>query len=144
MSGRPDFRAGSIVGNSSSSLRPGQCCNGAARPTPARSAPKSGTKSPFQFRLYHGLTPETDTTCFYFWATANGYRQDDPRATEALFGEIAAAFQEDKSIVEQQQLRMTELGEDALVDITTDAARMHMRRTVARMLDEEAAALAAE
>src|SRR5436305_14973835 len=84
----------------------------------------------FQFRLFHGLTPQTETSCYYFWATANGYRQDDPAATEQLFSEIAAAFQEDKGVVEQQQLRMTELGEDALVEIAADAARMHMRRTV--------------
>src|SRR5258706_3676190 len=34
--------------------------------------------SPFKFKLYHGLTPETDTSCFYFWSSATGYRQDDP------------------------------------------------------------------
>jgi hypothetical protein len=39
---------------------------------------------------------------------------------------------------------MAELGEAALVDITTDAARLHMRRTVDRLLADEAQALAAE
>lgn len=101
-------------------------------------------EAPFQFRLYHGLTPETETSCFYFWASANGYRQDDPATTEQLFSEIAAAFQEDKAVVEQQQLRMTELGEGELVEIAADAARMHMRRTVRRMIEEDASALAAE
>ena len=38
----------------------------------------------FQFRLFHGLTPETDTSCFYFWSVANGYRQNEPEATEQL------------------------------------------------------------
>ena len=41
-------------------------------------------------------------------------------------------------MVEGQQLRLTELGETALVDIATDAARLHMRRTVERLLEEEA------
>ena len=40
--------------------------------------------SKLQFRLFHGLTPETDTTCFYFWSTANGFRPNDPAATEAI------------------------------------------------------------
>ena len=90
--------------------------------------------SKLQFRLFHGLTPETDSTCFYFWSTANGFRTDDPTTTEQLFKEIAAAFLEDKTVVEGQQARLTELGETGLVDIMNDAARLHMRRTVDRLI----------
>jgi hypothetical protein len=68
----------------------------------------------------------------------NGFWQDEPAATEQLFAQVAAAFLEDKTVVEGQQLRLTELGEAALVDIATDAARLHMRRTVERLLEEEA------
>jgi vanillate O-demethylase monooxygenase subunit len=100
--------------------------------------------SKLQFRLFHGLTPETDTSCFYFWSTANGFRPNDPAATEGLFNEIAGAFNEDRTVVEGQQARLTELGESALVDITTDAARLHMRRTVDRLIAEERQGLAAE
>jgi vanillate O-demethylase monooxygenase subunit len=100
--------------------------------------------SKLQFRLFHGLTPETDTTCFYFWSTANGFRTEDPATTEQLFKEVAAAFLEDKSVVEGQQTRLTELGEGDLVDINTDSARMHMRRTADRLIAEETRGLAAE
>jgi vanillate O-demethylase monooxygenase subunit len=100
--------------------------------------------SKLQFRLFHGLTPETDTSCFYFWSTANGFRTGDPATTEQLFKEIAGAFLEDKTVVEGQQSRLTELGETGLVDITTDAARVHMRRTVDRLIAEDSRALAAE
>jgi phenylpropionate dioxygenase-like ring-hydroxylating dioxygenase large terminal subunit len=93
--------------------------------------------SKLQFRLFHGLTPESETSCFYFWSTANNFRTDDPATTEQLFKEIAAAFLEDKAIVEGQQARMSELGETGLVDISTDAARMHMRRTVDRLIAED-------
>ena len=103
------------------------------------------TDSKLEFRLFHGLTPETDTSCFYFWSAANGFRQDDPAATEQLFQQIASAFMEDKTVVEGQQLRLAELGEAGLVDIATDAARLHMRRTVERLLaDEASVAVAAE
>jgi len=88
-------------------------------------------------RIFHGLTPETDTTCHYFWSTANGYRQDDPSATEQLFDEIARAFMDDKRVVEAQQERLMELSSRPLVDITSDAARVHMRRTLERMAKEE-------
>ncbi|TAM07205.1 MAG: aromatic ring-hydroxylating dioxygenase subunit alpha, partial [Pusillimonas sp.] len=93
----------------------------------------------FSLRLFHGVTPETDKTCFYFWSTANGYRQDDPKATEGLFAEIGYAFNEDKVIIEGQQAMLDETGETGLVDIVSDAARVHMRRTVNRMIAAEAA-----
>jgi Vanillate O-demethylase oxygenase C-terminal domain len=99
----------------------------------------------FQFRLFHGLTPETETSCFYFWSAANGFRQDEPAATEQFFEQVAAAFLEDKTVVEAQQARLSELGEAALVDIASDSVRLHMRRTVERLLAEERQqALAAE
>ena len=98
----------------------------------------------FQFRLFHGLTPETETSCFYFWSAANGYRQNDPAATEQLYREIAPTFVEDRVMVEAQQARLGEFGEAGLVDIASDAARMHMRRIVERMIAEEQTALAAE
>ena len=100
--------------------------------------------SKLQFRLFHGLTPETETSCHYFWSTANGFRAGDSATTEQLFNEIAAAFLEDKAVVEGQQARLTELGETGLVDIVNDAARMHMRRTVDRLMTEDARGIAAE
>jgi vanillate O-demethylase monooxygenase subunit len=52
---------------------------------------------------------------------------------------------EDKIVVEGQQSRLTELGEAGLVDIATDATRLHMRRTVERLMEEDARlAMAAE
>ena len=39
-------------------------------------------KSRRETRLFHAVTPETETTCNYFWCTANGFRTDDPATTE--------------------------------------------------------------
>jgi phenylpropionate dioxygenase-like ring-hydroxylating dioxygenase large terminal subunit len=94
----------------------------------------------FQFRLFHGLTPATETSCYYFWSVSNGYRQNEPEATEQLFREIAPTFIEDKEMVEDQQARLTEFGETGLVDIASDANRVHMRRMVERLIAEEQAA----
>jgi len=98
----------------------------------------------FQFRLFHGLTPETDTSCFYFWSVANGYRQNEPEATEQLYQEIAPTFVEDRVMVEAQQARLGEFGESGLVDIASDATRMHMRRMVERLIATAQSDLAAE
>jgi len=100
--------------------------------------------SKLRFRLFHGLTPETETSCFYFWSALNGFRPEDSAATDMLFAETGRAFNEDRAVVEAQQARLDELGEAGLVDIRTDAARLHMRRTMERLAAEEAQALAAE
>jgi vanillate O-demethylase monooxygenase subunit len=95
-------------------------------------------KGGFSLRIFHGLTPETENTCFYFYAPANGYRQDDPQATEQLFNQISEAFLEDKLICEGQQARIDELGEESLTDIVSDATRIQLRRIVARIAEAEA------
>ena len=98
----------------------------------------------FQFRLFHGLTPETESSCFYFWSCANGYRQNEPEATEQLYREIAPTFVEDQEMVEAQQARIGELGEPGLVNIASDTNRVIMRRFIERLLAQENGALAAE
>ena len=91
----------------------------------------------FSARLFHALTPETETSCHYFWSVANDFQPDDPRTTQLLFDQLAEAFNEDKCTIEGQQERLTELGQEFLVDIVSDRARISMRRTVDRMLERE-------
>ncbi len=91
----------------------------------------------FSFRIFHSLTPETETSCFYFWSGCNGYNPKDSAATEMLFAELARTFAEDKGIVEGQQERLTERS-DGLVEVASDTSRLHVRRIEQRLLAEEA------
>ena len=91
----------------------------------------------FSFRLFHGITPETATSCHYFWSAANGYRQNEPAATEQLYNEIARTFDQDKTIIEAQQIRMLETPDGPLIDIHGDGPRIQARRVVDRLLAEE-------
>ena len=84
-------------------------------------------------RLFHGLTPSTSTSCFYFWSVANGFAPDVEAVTQALFDEVARAFEEDRAMVEAQQERISERGESSLVNIGTDGARVPMRRILDRL-----------
>ena len=93
----------------------------------------------FSSRVLHGLTPETETTCHYFWCAANGYGQHDPKTSEIMFEEIGTAFRQDQRIVQLQQEKLLEFGEDHLINTVADGARMHMRRVVERLLAAEAA-----
>ena len=96
----------------------------------------------FAIRLFHGLTPSTETSCYYFWSGCNGYRQDDPQATVDLYNELEVAFKEDATIVALQQARLSEFGEEKLINIAADAARVHMRRLGDRLRERETAAAA--
>ncbi len=96
----------------------------------------------FSMRIFHALTPETESSCFYFWSTSNGYRTDDPQATLDVFAEVSKAFEEDRWIVQAQQARIGEFGEDALININTDGARVHMRRVLEGMFTREGRASA--
>jgi phenylpropionate dioxygenase-like ring-hydroxylating dioxygenase large terminal subunit len=91
----------------------------------------------FQFKLFHGLTPETETSCNYFFSTANGWDPANDSASDQFFRESRETFLEDKHVVEQQQARLAEFGEDWLVDIVSDATRLRMRRRLDRMLADE-------
>jgi vanillate O-demethylase monooxygenase subunit len=91
----------------------------------------------FQFKLFHGLTPETETTCHYYFATTNGWAPADDAASDLFFRESRETFLEDKHVVEQQQARLGEFGEDWLVDIVSDATRIRMRRYLNQMLERE-------
>ena len=98
----------------------------------------------FQFKVFHGLTPETETSCFYYFATANGWAPDDASASDQFFRDSRETFLEDKNVVEQQQRRLTEFGEDWLVNIVSDGTRMQMRRVLNAMLAAERHGRAAE
>ena len=91
----------------------------------------------FHLRLFHGATPETENTFFYFWSTSNGYRQDDPQATQDMYDEIYPTFIEDKIIMDAQQARIDLNPERELVAIRVDNALVQARRALGKMVDAE-------
>lgn len=92
----------------------------------------------FALRILHSVTPETETSCHYFFAPANGYKQEDPDATAVLFDEIYRTFLEDKLFIEQQQERLNVMPEPQ-IDIVSDGARIQGRRYYEERLAQERA-----
>jgi phenylpropionate dioxygenase-like ring-hydroxylating dioxygenase large terminal subunit len=91
----------------------------------------------FHLRIFHGITPETVSSCHYFWSAANGYRQDDPAATEQMYNEIYPTFVEDIAILEGQQSRVERDPGRQLVGIRADAALMQARRALRHAIEAE-------
>ncbi len=94
----------------------------------------------FHLRIFHGITPETPSTCHYFWSSAHGYRQDDPEATEQMYNEIYPTFVEDVAMLEGQQTRVARDPGRPLVGIRADAALMQARRALRHAIEAERAA----
>jgi phenylpropionate dioxygenase-like ring-hydroxylating dioxygenase large terminal subunit len=93
----------------------------------------------FGLRIFYGITPETEHTCWFFWSTANGYRQNEPAATDELFQSIDDAFKEDDLVLEAQYATLRKLGDRPLVNINSDVARVHARRALERKIAAERA-----
>ncbi len=91
------------------------------------------------FQLLHHATPQTETSFHYFFSVANGYRQDDPEATEQLFNDSYPTFQEDKVIMEAQQSRIDLDPGRRLVPIKSDKALFVARKALAKLVDAERA-----
>ena len=88
-------------------------------------------------RLYHGITPETETSSFYFWSVSNGYRQDDPQALDDLYNDTYPTFLEDVAIMGGQQARINLDPQRPLLSIKADNALHHARRAFKAALEAE-------
>jgi phenylpropionate dioxygenase-like ring-hydroxylating dioxygenase large terminal subunit len=91
----------------------------------------------FGLRIFYGITPETEDTTWFFWSSGNGYRQNEPGATEKLFRSMEAAFKEDEIVLEAQWQTLKRLGDRPLINIKSDGARVHARLALDRKIAAE-------
>ena len=88
--------------------------------------------------IIDAITPETESSCHYFWANARNYDVDDRDYTAAMQRMTHAAFEEDKDMLEAQQRNMDLVGDTQMVDVTGDNGALQARRLVDRLLAAEA------
>jgi phenylpropionate dioxygenase-like ring-hydroxylating dioxygenase large terminal subunit len=84
------------------------------------------------------ITPETDTTCLYFWAFARNYCLGEQRLTHELREGVASIFREDELILEAQQQAIDEHPGYSFYNLNIDAGSMWMRKLIERMIALEA------
>ncbi|MGI4812344.1 MAG: Rieske 2Fe-2S domain-containing protein [Janthinobacterium lividum] len=90
-----------------------------------------------RLRVFHGLTPETEKSSFYFWTAAHAHRPDDPAVTEQLYKDIDATIREDVEVLEKQQSTLDRYPDRNYVDIESDKPRLQGRRFVERLIMAE-------
>jgi vanillate O-demethylase monooxygenase subunit len=94
-------------------------------------------------RVLNTITPETDTTCMYFWSLMRNYRLRDQSLTTQLREANANIFVEDQVVVEAQQRAIDEHPDHALRNLNIDAGAMRARRIIDDMIASETQTAAA-
>ncbi|HWH81256.1 MAG TPA: aromatic ring-hydroxylating dioxygenase subunit alpha [Burkholderiaceae bacterium] len=83
------------------------------------------------------ITPETETTCLYFWAFARNYALADQRLTHELREGVATIFREDELVLEAQQRSIEAHPNHTFYNLNIDAGSMWMRRLIDKMIARE-------
>jgi vanillate monooxygenase len=94
--------------------------------------------------IYDAITPETDSSCHYFWAIARDYAIADANLTELSFRGTSTAFHEDQRMLEVQQRSIDREPASVQIDVIGDAGSLQARRVMERLLAAERPARAAE
>jgi len=135
--------AGGFAGNVDrwilASFSPPSLCSFDIGAAEAGSGAQDGDRSRgVTMRTSHFITPETETTCHYFWLFARNYALDDGALSDKLHAGIAATFHEDVDIVEAQQRSMSARPGAVQIDVNADTPTIQTRRLMERLIAEEA------
>lgn len=102
-------------------------------------APQGDRSHGVNGRVLNTITPETATTCMYFWSFMRNYKLRDQSLTTQLREANAQIFLEDQVVVEAQQRAISENPQAPLRNLNIDAGSMRARRIIDDMMADEAA-----
>jgi phenylpropionate dioxygenase-like ring-hydroxylating dioxygenase large terminal subunit len=87
------------------------------------------------------ITPESDTTCHYFWNFVRTFRTDDEQLTrdinKAHVNEGKGVYDQDHVVLEAQQIAIDRNPRMPFYNLNIDAGALWARKLIDRMLDEE-------
>jgi len=89
-------------------------------------------------RVLNTISPETTTTCMYFWSLVRNYRLNDASLTALQRETNAKIFDEDRIVLEAQQQRIDAMPDAPLRTLGIDAGSFRARRIIERMIADEA------
>jgi vanillate O-demethylase monooxygenase subunit len=80
------------------------------------------------------LTPETETSMWYFWGMARNFNVKDTNLTAQIRDGQAKVFAEDTAVLEAQQRNLTAHPQRKLLMLNIDAGGVQARRIIDRMV----------
>ncbi|WP_397459197.1 Rieske 2Fe-2S domain-containing protein [Pseudomonas asplenii] len=90
------------------------------------------------------ITPETETTHWYFWGMARKFKPDDLALTDTIREGQGRIFGEDLEMLEQQQGNLLTYPERGLLKLNIDSGGVQSRRVLERLLADEHQLIAKE
>ena len=87
--------------------------------------------------VMNAMTPETETTTNYFWASVRSHALGDPQADALFFQQVGEAFEEDRAVLEAQQQVILKHGDSWAHALQADAGALQARRIVERLIERE-------
>ncbi len=102
-----------------------------------RAAPRAARTSAI---VVDFITPETETSIWYFWGMARDFRPDDEALTAQIREGERKIFGEDLEMLERQQANLLTWPEREVLRLNIDAGGVHARKVIARRVAEEQAA----
>lgn len=100
-------------------------------------APEGDRSQGVDGRVLNTMTPETETSCHYFWAFARNYDLDSQKRTTQIREGVAGIFSEDEEVLEAQQRAIDENPGRVFYNLNLDGGAMWARRLIERMIAEE-------
>ena len=100
-------------------------------------APQGDRSKGVNGRVVNTITPETESTCLYFWTLMRNYRQADQSLTTQMREANARIFLEDLEVVEAQQREMELRPDQPLRNLSIDSGSMRARRIIEEMIAAE-------
>ena len=89
------------------------------------------------------ITPESDTSMWYFWGMARNFKPEDRALTAQIREGQGKIFSEDLEILERQQRNLLRWPERKVLSLNIDAGGVQARRVIERLLAAERAEPAA-
>lgn len=83
------------------------------------------------------ITPETETSIWYFWGMARNFNANDKALTATIRDGQGKVFSEDLEMLESQQRNLLAYPERTLLKLNIDAGGVQSRRVLDRILAEE-------
>ncbi|WP_321917574.1 MULTISPECIES: aromatic ring-hydroxylating dioxygenase subunit alpha [Paraburkholderia] len=100
-----------------------------------------GYEAPAEFKassiVVDFITPETESSIWYFWGMARNFRPEDKDLTASIREGQGKIFAEDLEMLEQQQRNLDAWPERALLKLNIDAGGVLSRKVIDRLLAEE-------
>ncbi len=88
------------------------------------------------------ITPETDTSIWYFWGMARNFNPKDKALTASIREGQGRIFSEDLEMLERQQRNLLQWPQRKVLNLDIDAGGVQSRRVIERLVAAERAARA--